>query len=407
MTSHRITFARALPSFLDRAGSSADASAPPGVNTITAPIIGGTAGNDSLTGTSGDDIISGFEGDDTLNGGAGADVLKGGRGNDIYIVDNAGDTIVEAGPGIDTVMASVSFAIGAAVENLTLTGTANLTATGNLRANTLLGNSGNNVLDGKNGVDHLDGANGSDLYLVSDAGEHAAAEFADSGTTGTDEVRFAATVAGEKLTIFAGDTGIEKVVIGTGTANGADSTATTALAVDASHGANALTIIGNAGINTLAGTAFADTINAGAGNDTVAGGAGNDTIDGGAGNDSLTGGAGADSLTGGGGSDMFVLAAAGGAGNTDTITDFGSGDKIQLSKAVFTALGAVGALGSSPFYAAAGATAGHDADDRIIYNTATGDLYYDADGNGSGAAVKIAIIGSHPSMSASDFSIIA
>jgi serralysin len=402
MTSHRISFARALPTFVDSAG----ASALPSINAITSPLINGTDGDDSLTGTAGNDVISGFAGNDTLNGGAGADVMKGGRGDDTYIVDNAGDHILEAGPGVDTIMSSISYAIGAGVENLILTGTSNLSATGNARANGLTGNSGNNLLDGKAGVDQMDGAGGSDLYLISAATEHSRAEIADSGATGSDEVRFAAVFSGQKLTIFAGDTGIEKVVIGTGTASVADSTATTLLDVDATNAANALSITGNAGTNVLAGTAFADSISGGGGTDTLKGNAGNDTMDGGAGNDTLLGGAGNDQLTGGTGNDMFVLANSG-AANFDTIADFASGDKVQLSKAAFAALGSIGNLASTAFYTAAGATAGHDADDRIVYNSTNGALYYDADGNGSGGAVQIAVIGSHPAMAASDFAIIA
>ena len=178
---------------------------------------------------------------------------------------------------------------------------------------------------------------------------------------------------------------------------------TTALNINASLVTNALTMTGNAGANTLTGTGYADRISGGAGNDTLNGGAGNDTLIGGAGNDSLTGGA---------GSDFFVFDTAPNATtNKDTITDFLSGtDKIQLSKAVMTALGStLGTLASGKFWSGAGVVAGHDSDDRIVYNTTTGALYYDADGSGSGAAVQIALLGAttHPTLLYTDLQIIA
>ena len=97
------------------------------------------------------------------------------------------------------------------------------------------------------------------------------------------------------------------------------------------------------------------------------------------------------------------------ATNKDTITDFAKGvDKLQYSKAVFTELGAVGALDTSQFVAG-NFTAGQDTSDRIVYNTSTGVLYYDADGSGADAAVAVALIGVavHPTLVASDLVIIA
>ena len=69
---------------------------------------------------------------------------------------------------------------------------------------------------------------------------------------------------------------------------------------------------------------------------------------------------------------------------------------------MFTALGAVGTLGTTAFYAAAGATSGHLATDRVIYNTTTGALYYDADGSSSGAAVQIGVVDGHPTLAYTD-----
>jgi len=137
------------------------------------------AGNDVLIGNGGNNVLTGLDGNDTLNGGGGADHLLGGTGNDIYVVDNVGDIVDETGGnGSDTVQSSISFSLGDPVhaigdiENLTLTGTANINATGNALDNVLIGNSGNNVLIGGAGADTLDGGGGTDTasYIASAAG---------------------------------------------------------------------------------------------------------------------------------------------------------------------------------------------------------------------------------------------
>ncbi len=150
------------------------------------------------------------------------------------------------------------------------------------------------------------------------------------------------------------------------------------------------------GNDTLIGGAGLDSLTGGLGADSLDGGIGNDLLFGGAGNDRLIGGAGADSLTGGADADVFVLNQLKGV---DHITDFTSGsDRISLSKATYVALGAKGALDPATFYAAAGATKGHLETDRVIYDTSTGALYYDADGSGAGKAVQIAVLDSHPAI---------
>ncbi|MBL8406745.1 MAG: M10 family metallopeptidase C-terminal domain-containing protein [Candidatus Accumulibacter sp.] len=491
----------------------------------TVNVLTGTAGNDSLYGLGGNDTLEAGMGNDLLDGGTGTDQLAGGKGDDIYLVDNVSDVVTEssAADGKDLVKASVSWTLGANVEKLELTGTANLMGTGNTLANIITGNSGDNVLNGLGGVDSLNGGEGSDLYLFGLPAEHSSAEIADAGSSGVDEVRFTATRAGT-LKLYAGDTGIERLVIGTGSDAVANSAGTVALNVDASPLSNAITMIGNAGANILTGTAFADQIDGGSGNDLLNGQAGTDLMDGeegsdiyliglaaahtaaeiadtgssgidevrfaattastltlfagdtgiervvlgtgtgavasstgsaalnadasalanaitmignaganvltgtafadriegggggdqllaGSGNDTLFGGLGNDTLTGGNGEDHFVLnTAPNAANNRDVLVDFESGtDHIQLSLLVFKGLGkTTGALGEAQFWAAADAVKGHDADDRVVYNTSTGSLYYDADGSGKGAAVEIAVLGlaTHPTLDHGDFLLI-
>jgi Ca2+-binding RTX toxin-like protein len=165
-------------------------------------------------------------------------------------------------------------------------------------------------------------------------------------------------------------------------------------------------LTGNAAANTLVGDARANTMSGLGGNDVVCGGAGKDTIDGGAGNDRILGGSGADRLAGGANRDTFVFnTALNGATNRDTIVDFTApADTIQLENAIFTKLvGGNTALSAAQFFKGAAA---HDADDRIVYNGATGALIYDSNGNAAGGAVVFATVAKNLPISHLDFFII-
>ena len=143
-----------------------------GANVENLTLLAG-AGNSSGTGNALDNVIVGNSGNNTLDGGAGADTMSGGAGNDSYTVDNVGDVVTEnAGEGYDTVYSSVTYDLSANVENLTLTGSANINGTGNTLDNSMTGNSGVNVLSG--------GA-GNDNYYVDNAGD-VVAENAGEGT---------------------------------------------------------------------------------------------------------------------------------------------------------------------------------------------------------------------------------
>lgn len=119
--------------------------------------------NNNLKGGLGNDTISGGLGNDTLDGGAGNDGLAGGAGNDTYVVDSTLDTVTEASAeGTDTVLAYVSWILGANLEKLTLKGSLAINGTGNALNNTIIGNNANNKLIGGGGNDKLIGGLGSD-----------------------------------------------------------------------------------------------------------------------------------------------------------------------------------------------------------------------------------------------------
>ena len=160
----------------------------------------------------------------------------------------------------------------------------------------------------------------------------------------------------------------------------------------------------------VTGTAFGDTLDASSyialsltKGLTLNGANGPDVITGTGFADVITGGAGADVITGGAGSDTFVFNSVSSA---DTIVDYTvADDSIQLSKAIFTGLGDIGALSSDEFVAGAGLTAAADGTDRIVYDTTSGNLYYDADGSGGDAAVQIATLTGTPDLLSSEFAI--
>ena len=166
------------------------------------------------------------------------------------------------------------------------------------------------------------------------------------------------------------------------------------------------TINGNGGNDTIFGGSGADSLIGGSLSDQLSGGSGRDTLSGGSGDDLLNGGSGRDQLKGGSGWDTFVFDTKLGSSNVDTITSFNvEQDNIFLGAWVFNNIG-YGDLEERQFYAAAGATEGHDRNDRIIYDTATGSLYYDADGSRSGDAVRFAVVSGAPDLTHEDFVIV-
>jgi len=173
-------------------------------------------------------------------------------------------------------------------------------------------------------------------------------------------------------------------------------------------------VTGGAGKDTLAsienlyGGSASDKLTGNSRGNDLFGNDGNDVIKGLDGNDTLLGGRGKDTLTGGAGADKFGFHLEVAAASADKITDFSraQGDKLVLSTYYFAALSGEpeSVLAKGEFYAAAGATNAQDATDRIIYNTTTGGLYYDADGLGGKAAILFATLGTttHPALAYTD-----
>ncbi|ATN32509.1 hypothetical protein ACO34A_01630 [Rhizobium sp. ACO-34A] len=266
-----------------------------------ADVLTGGSGVNVLSGLGGDDTLDGGSGNDTLDGGEGADLLRGGVGNDTYVVDDAGDSVVEnVSEGTDLVQAYVSYALGDNVENLTLLGSLALNGIGNALANTLTGNeaenelsggdgndtlygmvgddtlrggAGNDTLDGGVGADAMYGGAGNDSYVV----DHQGDTLFENQNEGTDSVS-------SSVTFVLGDNFENLTLTGSGSINGTGN-----------EFAN--TITGNSADNFLSGLDGNDIISGGNGNDVLLGGAGNDTLNGGVGVDQMGGGAGNDSYT--------------------------------------------------------------------------------------------------------------
>ncbi|NTU42829.1 MAG: calcium-binding protein [Nitrospirales bacterium] len=301
--------------------------------------IDGGAGNDTLNGNSGADIINGYAGNDlmygyggndTLNGGTGADSMLGGTGNDTYYVDNAGDVVTEnAAEGTDLVFSSITYALTANVENLTLTGTANRNGTGNGLNNIITGNSGVNTLSGGAGNDILSGDAGADTMLG-----------------GAEDDYYVVDNTGDVITEAAGE-GRDSVISSLSYTLGANVENLTLNAAAVNGTGNVLDniITGNSLDNSLDGGAGNDVLTGLGGNDTLKGGSGNDALFGKSGNDTLIGGAGDDILHGGDGSDIFVFLTA--DSSMDVMTDFTTGagnDILDL-----TALGITDDIGHLAF----------------------------------------------------------
>ncbi len=271
-----------------------------------ANVLTGGTGNDTLTGNAGIDTFTISSGTDSVVdlGNGGIDVLKVSSGATVNATISAAWTASAATFNLGTAniltsglavnLAAVTTTVSTKGLNITNTGAAT-TLTGSALGDTLTGANGNDslvggagndslsgsagidILTGDAGADSMNGGDGSDIYLVTSAADIAGDVFADTGSSGTDELRYAST-ASVTLTITNSLSGIERIVVGTGTAALAVTTGTTAISVNASALTSGIEIIGNAGANTLTGGSGADTLTGNAGVDTFNISSGTDTI---------------------------------------------------------------------------------------------------------------------------------
>ena len=334
--------------------------------------IDALGGADILYGLRGDDLLYGGAGNDRLDGGAGIDKMYGGLGDDLYIVRDSTDYAYEdAGEGTDRVISSIDYRLPENVENLSLSGTADLIGKGNGLDNAITGNSGNNALygyggddkllggagndrlDGGTGIDRLYGQEGNDVYVVNNSTTYVYEGVGE----GTDRVY--STVS---LALRAN---VEELVL---------------------TGSSAIDGYGNDLANRILGNDSANTINGGAGDDRLFGGGGNDAINGGDGNDFIEGGAGQDIVYGAAGADTFEFRDGDFGGATtataDIIHDFVNGtDRIRLDAVDANTLldgnQAFAFIGTDAF----GSTAG-----ELRYEQISGATYLSGDTDGDGSA---------------------
>lgn len=309
-------------------------------------------GNDKLSGGAGDDDLYGYAGNDVLKGGAGDDFFIGGEGKDSY----------DGGAGWDQLSFDDSFLSKAAKKGVSFDATAH-------KATDPYGN-----VETFSSIESFRGTKFVDTFKGSSANEQfmglAGADKIDGGG-GVDEVRYHRDV-------------------NRGGKNGVTVDLTKGYAIDGFKAKDTLT-----GIESARGTDFADKL---------IGSSAANALRGDGGKDQLYGKLGNDKLQGGGGKDAFYFdTKLSGSSNVDTITDFNAtDDTAYLAKAIFSKIAGTGTMSSAQFYASTSGKA-HDANDRIIYNKQTGDLFYDSDGNGKGAAVRFAAVEDGLKLASADF----
>jgi serralysin len=365
----------------------------------------GTSASDLFWGTDENDVFIGNGGSDMFFGGGGNDIFHmiaaggavafGGAGNDTYVIGAAGiGTIDPVGDGIDTFVCGLSATLpflspNLQIENLVLVGSAT-SGIGNSLANIIRGNlvlsstlegmNGNDTLYGASEADILYGRNQNDLLIGGGNGDTLV------GGAGVDTAGYGTALTGVSASLIA-------PASNTGDAAGDTYTEIENLA-------------GSAFADQLTGNSAGNGLSGAAGNDALAGGGGNDLLQGGAGNDVLNGGLGRDTLFGGGNRDAFVFNVAATAANRDTISDYNAAlDTLRLDNAVFTTIGGVGTLSAAKFWKSASGLA-HDANDRVIYETDTGKLFYDSNGNAAGGRVQIAVLSNHAAITHADIFVI-
>ena len=398
-----------------------------------ADVLDGWLGDDTLEGGDGIDTLMGWLGNDTLLGGTGADILEGEIGNDVLVGGTGADTL-DGGDGFDTASyagsvseVAITLVDGAATgaggdaQGDVLTNIENLAGsdhddilTGDTASNMIDGGLGNDTIQGGLGVDILiGGAGGVDMlsYVASNtavtvslaastaSGGHATSDVI-SGFEGLIGSSFSDFLTGDAFTnvLMGGAGGVDKLTGGDGgdiyviDRNDVVVELGAGTGIDVIRIGTSYTLLNNFEDLELTGTASISGTGNGLAN-RLTGNSGNNILNGGLRNDTLVGGA---------GNDTFVFNTALSAANVDTIADFTAvDDTIRLEDAIFTGM-ATGTLAVSGFVANLTGTAS-DGLDRIIYETDTGRLYFDADGTGNGARVLFATLSNNLVLTNSDF----
>lgn len=362
----------------------------------------------NLTGNEFDQTLIGNAGANILTGGGGYDIFYGLAGNDTYVVDSANDEVWERvgdstrSGGGDTVSTSVSYTLlpGQEIETLKVTdknSTANLILTGNDFGQEIFGNAGNNVLIGgaggrpssgiSQGNDWLSGFGGNDTYMVESSSSRK---------------------AGMADWFFFGDRTLEDknggsdAVYSKGSYELYYTAEVEVLSAYDQHGTTPISLIGNLYQQTIVG------------ND------GDNLIDGGHHSGLQTAGlqvsdVGPDILYGRGGADTFRFSASYQSG-FDIVLDFVSGtDRLTIVESVFRnfaasnggntpLLGPLGALSPGVFVQG---TQALDSNDHLLYDQASGKLFFDRDANGSDLPFLFALFDNRPALTAADFTLVA
>jgi len=347
---------------------------------VTAVTTDGGTDTIAIVGNELSQSIYGNAGVNSLASGGGApDTLVGGAGNDTYRVSNTLDTIIEdvnaAGAaqgganGVDalyTTGISYNLAAGVSVELLSTVSqqsTENISLVGNNLAQTIVGNWGNNILDSDQGAvtgqgvqnqgaalgvgDTLIGLLGDDTYRVYSQNDLVIENAGQGSDIVLTSASYNLTANNTAVTAYNNGTATQSSVEVLSVASQISTTA--GIGLYGAQGAQSL--IGNDGANTL------------------------------------NGGSGSDTLTGRGGSDTFAFTTALGASNVDTISDFTAGDLIGLDNTVFGAATDGGVITADEFYIVGQGT--QTADQSLVYNQTTGQLFYDADGSGTASAAVL------------------
>lgn len=355
----------------------------------------GGAGDDTLEGGNGHDLIYGYSSRDVLIGRGGDDSLYGGDGNDTIIGDR-GNKVVLGGDGRDTVVflqnTNISVDLNKTVTQNTGLGfwtirqVENVVSAGG--ADVIWGNGVKNVIRSQGGNDIIRPGGGNDAVYSgfgNDIIHHTSGADIIDGGAGTDTLVLRSLIS-VNLSLRTGQnahglsiTDVENIVASSGD---------DFVAGDANNNA----IFGERGDDGLFGFGGDDRIYGGANRDRLYGGTGHDQLDGGSGDDQLYGSLGSDQLTGGIGNDTFHFDGPEFGG--DAIFDFNLGadeqDQLAFAVAGFGGGLVAGALAARALRVhATDRSDALDADDRFIFNSVTKSLWFDADGVGGAAAMRV------------------